>query len=172
MYLLLMYGTVTEFTEDWSRESAISLSVQRNLTDAALGQKSDPEGNALGKIAWHMVMMIGAFGSAAGLDAGTPPRGTEAPVSAKLIADAYQKAAEALTEQARSKLTDGKLSSEIDLFGRSVTVAAALQMLLRHQIHHRGQMTVLMRSAGLVVPRIYGPPREETAAMLRARQGR
>jgi len=44
-----------------------------------------------------------------------------------------------------------------------------LQTLVVHQIHHRGQMSVLMRQAGLVPPGIYGPTREEAAA--RARQG-
>jgi uncharacterized damage-inducible protein DinB len=40
----------------------------------------------------------------------------------------------------------------------------ALQALISHEIHHRGQMTVLMRQAGLKVPGIYGPAREEWAA--------
>ncbi len=160
-----MHTTIAEFVQDWGRESAISLSLQRNLTDDSLKQKSDPEGNALGKIAWHMVMMIGMTGSALGLETGAPPRGTEAPVSAKLIADAFQSAAGALSQQATSKLTDGQLTEEIALFGRTMTRAAALQVLIRHQIHHRGQMAVLMRMTGLVVPRIYGPSREETAAM-------
>ena len=29
--------------------------------------------------------------------------------------------------------------------------------LLHHEIHHRGQMTVLMRQAGLKLPGVYGP---------------
>jgi len=33
--------------------------------------------------------------------------------------------------------------------------------LIQHQNHHRGQMTVLMRQAGLTVPGIYGPAKEE-----------
>ena len=33
------------------------------------------------------------------------------------------------------------------------------------EAHHRGQMTVLMRQAGLTVPGIYGPAQEEWAAM-------
>ena len=38
-----------------------------------------------------------------------------------------------------------------------------LAVLVRHQAHHRGQMTVLMRQAGLKVPGVYGPAREEWA---------
>ncbi|MHB8840055.1 MAG: DinB family protein, partial [Gemmatimonadaceae bacterium] len=36
-----------------------------------------------------------------------------------------------------------------------------LTVLMNHQWHHRGQMTVLMRQAGLSVPGVCGPSREE-----------
>jgi uncharacterized damage-inducible protein DinB len=36
-----------------------------------------------------------------------------------------------------------------------------LYYLIVHEIHHRGQMTVLMRQAGLSFTGIYGPTREE-----------
>jgi uncharacterized damage-inducible protein DinB len=50
-----------------------------------------------------------------------------------------------------------------------VPMVMILQSLIRHQIHHRGQMTILMREAHVVVPGVYGPSREESAAM-RAKQ--
>jgi uncharacterized damage-inducible protein DinB len=164
-----MYISVAEFVEDWGRESASSLKVMRALTDASLSQRSDPEANTLGKIAWHMVVMIGASGSAAGLEVTAPQRGTEPPASASRIADTFETAVSTMAEQASKKLTDGQLASEISLWGRTMTIASVFQGLIRHQIHHRGQMTVLMREAGLIVPNVYGPAREETAAM-RARQ--
>ena len=40
-----------------------------------------------------------------------------------------------------------------------------LTVLIRHQIHHRAQMTVLIRQAGLKVPGVYGPSREEWELM-------
>ena len=166
-----MYKTIAEFVEDWTRESAISLNVMRALTDGSLQHKSDPEGNTLGKIAWHMVVMIGMTGAAVGLEVAAPARGTEAPVSAGSIADAYQTAAQSMSEQALAKLQDGQLASEITYFGRTVLGSQALSSLVRHQVHHRGQMTMLMRQAGLVVPRVYGPSREETAAMLARQKG-
>jgi len=46
-----------------------------------------------------------------------------------------------------------------DRWKRGVTLLA----LLMHQAHHRGQMTVVMRLAGLKVPALYGPAREEWA---------
>src|SRR5208283_803638 len=95
-----MYKTISEFVEDWGRESAISLKVHRALTDGSLPQKSDPEANTLGKIAWHMAVMIGMTGSAVGLEVAAPARGTEPPGTAAGIADAYEAAARSLGEQA------------------------------------------------------------------------
>jgi uncharacterized damage-inducible protein DinB len=165
-----MYSTIQEFVEDWTHESALSLKVQRALTDASLQQKSDPEGNSLGKIAWHMVVMLGMSGAALGLEVDAPPRGTEAPTSARTTADAYEKAARSLAEQMAAKLKDNQLGEEVSYFGRTLPRTRVLRSLVRHQVHHRAQMTTLMRMAGVVVPSIYGPSREETAAM-RAKQG-
>jgi uncharacterized damage-inducible protein DinB len=164
-----MYRTIVEFVEDWNRESSISLRVMRALTDGSLQEKSDPEGNTLGKLAWHMVVMLGMTGAAVGLEVAAPPRGSEPPASSAAIADAYQAAAQSFSEQALAKMQDGHLASEITYFGRTLLSSQALNSLVRHQVHHRGQMTMLMRHAGVVVPSIYGPSREETAAM-RARQ--
>jgi uncharacterized damage-inducible protein DinB len=164
-----MYRSVKEFVDDWTRESGISLKVERVLTDASLSQKTDPEGRTLGQLAWHMVIMTGMTGSAVGLEVDAPPRTTEPPSSAASIADAYERAARSLGEQAAKMLKDEQLGAEISLFGRNLTRAAALHSLVRHQIHHRGQMTVLIRQAGLAVPGVYGPSREESAAM-RAKQ--
>jgi len=38
-------------------------------------------------------------------------------------------------------------------------------MLIAHQGHHRAQMTVLMRQAGLKVPGVYGPSEADKAAI-------
>jgi len=164
-----MYRTIADFVQDWTRESAISLKVERALTDASLQQKTDPDGRTLGQLGWHMVLMTGMTGSAVGLEVDAPPRGTEPPTSAASIADVYEKAARSLGEQALKELNDEQLGAEISLFGRTMSRAGALQALVRHQIHHRGQMTVLIRQAGLIVPGVYGPSREESAA-IRAKQ--
>ena len=164
-----MYTSIAEFVEEWTRESAISLKIERTLTDASLRQQIYPEGRTLGQLAWHMVLMIGGTGSILGLDVTAPPRGTEHPGSAAAIADAYEKAAHSLGELASAKLKDEQLPVEMPFFGRSMSMARVLQSLIVHQVHHRGQMSVLMRQAGLVPPGIYGPTREEAAA--RARQG-
>jgi uncharacterized damage-inducible protein DinB len=38
-------------------------------------------------------------------------------------------------------------------------------MIISHGVHHRGQLTLMCRLAGGEAPGLYGPNREETAAM-------
>ncbi|HBP64402.1 MAG TPA: hypothetical protein DD730_09030 [Desulfosporosinus sp.] len=51
------------------------------------------------------------------------------------------------------------------MYGETWTNGHTLRALIDHQIHHRGQITVLMRQAGLKVPGIYGPSREDWRQM-------
>jgi uncharacterized damage-inducible protein DinB len=87
------------------------------------------------------------------------------PPSAKAIHDAYVQAAGSLLEQVRRTWTDQTLTVEDDMYGERWPRGVTLLALLVHQIHHRGAMTVLMRQAGLVVPSIYGPNREQSQAI-------
>jgi uncharacterized damage-inducible protein DinB len=50
------------------------------------------------------------------------------------------------------------------MYGMKWPRGTTLYILLSHEIHHRGQMSVLMRQAGLKLPSIYGPTREAWAS--------
>jgi uncharacterized damage-inducible protein DinB len=66
-------------------------------------------------------------------------------------------------EEVKSKWTDATLQMTDPMYGQVWKRGQTLTALIFHQIHHRGQMTVLMRQAGLPVPGVYGPAREEWA---------
>jgi uncharacterized damage-inducible protein DinB len=51
------------------------------------------------------------------------------------------------------------------MYGQMWVRGKTLGVLVTHQIHHRGQLTVLLRLAGLKVPGVYGPAKEEWAKM-------
>ena len=51
------------------------------------------------------------------------------------------------------------------MYGETWKKGFALWVTVAHQAHHRGQLTVLMRMAGLKVPGIYGPAKEEWEEM-------
>ncbi|MDM7920662.1 MAG: DinB family protein, partial [Pyrinomonadaceae bacterium] len=59
---------------------------------------------------------------------------------------------------------DDTLLQEDNMYGETWTRGLTLFYLMAHQADHRGQMTVLMRQAGLPVPGVYGPSKEEWLA--------
>jgi uncharacterized damage-inducible protein DinB len=51
------------------------------------------------------------------------------------------------------------------MYGETWKKGFTLYCMVSHQTHHRGQITVLMRQAGLKVHGVYGPAKEEWAEM-------
>ncbi|NHN35043.1 hypothetical protein G9U52_35530 [Paenibacillus sp. S3N08] len=51
------------------------------------------------------------------------------------------------------------------MFGEPWKNGFTLNAFVKHEIHHRGQLTILMRQAGLPLPGVYGPAKEEWATM-------
>jgi len=134
------------------------------LTDASLGQRVTSDGRSLGFLAWHIAVTIAEMMNRTGLHVDGPEHGP-APAAAEEIRRAYERASNSLLGQIRGSWTDASLGDERDMYGERWTNGFSLYALIAHQAHHRGQMTVLMRQAGLKVPGVYGPAREEWALM-------
>jgi uncharacterized damage-inducible protein DinB len=156
-----MYRTIQDFLNDWTQENDSTVKVFKNLTDTSLKQKVSAEGRSLGHLAWHIVLTLGEMGEKAGLKVEAPPESTPDPNTASVIIAAYEKAGASLGVEVKDHWKDGMLSEEINMYGQPWTRTATLASIIKHQIHHRAQMTVLMRQAGLKVPGVYGPSREE-----------
>jgi len=159
-----MFRTIADFTRAWQVESAHTLKMMRALTDASLSQKVTPEGRSLGRLSWHIVQSLGEMGGHGGLTVDAASEKTPQPATASAIADAYEAGAPAVDRAVASAWTDGDLPVEIDIYGERWARGVFLRALMAHEIHHRAQMTVLMRQAGLKVPGVYGPSREEWTA--------
>ena len=158
-----MYKTISDFSTDWKNESASTHKILNTLTDGSLIKKVSPEGRTLGFLAWHIVLTLGEMGSKMGLAVDAPAENSPEPNSASVIATAYEKAAKTVGNEIKKKWTDAMLGEQIEMYGEKWTRTGALQGLIKHEIHHRAQMTVLMRQAGLKVPGVYGPAKEEWA---------
>jgi uncharacterized damage-inducible protein DinB len=99
-----------------------------------------------------------------GLHLSGPAPDAPVPSSARAIADSYEEASGSLTETVKREWTDETLKIEHEMYGEKWSRGFTLECLINHQIHHRGQMSILMRQAGLKVYGVYGPAREEWAA--------
>ena len=159
-----MIRTIQDFEYHWSQELEATQKIFKHITDKSLSQAITPQNRTLGRLAWHITTTISEMMSKTGLVIAGPNPESPVPSSAKAIFNAYNEAAISLLEQVKSKWTDATLLVEDEMYGEKWKRGDTLMSLLFHQIHHRGQMIVLMRQAGLNVPGIYGPAREEWAA--------
>jgi uncharacterized damage-inducible protein DinB len=144
-------------------ESESTSKIFGSLTDRALSQPVYGEGRTLGKLANHLIGAVTMIPFQAGLPT-TPeiPAYTTVP---DLIAG-YQQVSDNLIKAVQKNWTDEILHEEVKMYGRfQWKKGFALLFLILHQTHHRGQITVLMRQAGIQVPGIYGPAKEEWEAM-------
>ncbi|MFC7439616.1 DinB family protein [Laceyella putida] len=160
-----MYTTIAEFIEEWSQEAASTQKVLDTLTDTSLQQQVSPNSRTLGEIAWHIITSTPQFLSHFGITIDTVKDSATVPSSAKEIAENFRKISADATESVKRQWTDESLKQVQNAFGRNLPNAAILSLLIKHIIHHRGQMTVLMRQAGLKVPGVYGPAKEEWSQM-------
>lgn len=159
-----MIRTLEDFLTDWQHESTSTLKILEALTDESLQQKVSEDGRTLGKLAWHLVTSIDEMIGRTGLQFSATPHEASQPLTAKEMVVAYRQSSDSIVMAIKEQWTDDSLLKEQDMYGELWTVATVLQILVYHQIHHRGQMTILMRQVGLPVPGMYGPSKDEWLA--------
>lgn len=161
-----MYRSIEDFSADYAEERESTLKVLRALTDESLEQRVRPGGRSAGRLGWHLAVSIPQIAKEAGIPGVEGSMDDDAvPSSASQIVAAYESASTSFIDAVRAGWADAQLAEKIEMYGQHWTRAATLAMLVKHEIHHRAQITVLMRQAGLAVPGCYGPSAEEWAAM-------
>ena len=158
-----MFRRIGDFGRAWQRERDSTLKILSALTDASLAQAVTKDGRTLGRLAWHLATTPGEMMERTGLKVAGPSHDAPPPATATAILSAYETAAKAVASGVAA-WTDATLEVEDEMYGEKWPRGLTLQALVVHQAHHRGQMTVLMRQAGLKVPGVYGPAREEWTA--------
>jgi uncharacterized damage-inducible protein DinB len=159
-----MYYKISDFIEDWKYESESTIKVLSNLTDEVLTVQFNNEIRTAGRLAWHIVTSIGEMAHRTGLTFETIDENAAIPSTIKEIVEEYKRASDGMIKEIKSKWKDETLLLEDDMYGEMWKKGKTLGVLITHQIHHRGQLTVVMRLAGLKVPGVYGPAKEEWAA--------
>ena len=156
-----MYVTILDFIKEWNWESTLTQKVLDGLTDNSLTQKVYPEGRTLGRIAWHLTTSIPEYLADFGLKIDSFENGESVPTSAKEIAETFKKISSNAAEVIEQQWTDDSLKQVQNAFGREESNARILMGLIKHIVHHRGQVTILMRQAGIKPFGVYGPPKED-----------
>jgi uncharacterized damage-inducible protein DinB len=161
----MLYSKITDFLSDWKNDSEATLKIFNALTQESLNTEVTPGGRNIGFLAWHITNAIPEMINRTGLSIAPFDENAVYPQDLKAIIAAYELYSKKLDEAISNNWKDEDLEKEVNMYGQMWKNGVTLQILISHQIHHRGQMTVLMRQAGLKVPGIMGPSKEEWAAM-------
>ena len=162
-----MSDELQTFIGTWDAEAKKTAAALRALPAGQYDFRPDAGGRSLGELAWHLAEIEGymGFGVERGaFEMGVKPPGIERPRTIEELAPGYERIhAESLQKVRR--LTSADLDRRVRFFtGDEMPIRDILwSALLHHQIHHRGQLSVLCRLAGGVAPGAYGPNREEMA---------
>lgn len=156
-----MFHTLDEFFGHFQNHSAATLKLFSGLSEGSLGQRVNDGGRSLGDLAWHIVTTIPEMMNRTGLGLASVDVESMPPATVGEIVAGYEAAAGELEKAVRERWNDESLAKVDDLYGMRWPRGLTLSILLEHEVHHRAQMTVLMRQAGLKVPGLYGPAREE-----------
>jgi uncharacterized damage-inducible protein DinB len=152
----------------WDMEAEKTASLMRALPVDQYDFRPDPGGRSIGELAWHL-----AEGDAyntlgienGGFDPGMKPPGMARPRTIAELAPGYERIHADAKARVRN-LRPEDLDRPIKFFdGSERPVIDILWNVLLHLVHHRGQLATLCRLAGGVSPGLYGPNREEMAAI-------
>ena len=156
-----MFTLIQEACKELQNESNATQKLFKNLTDDSLSQKVYTEGRTLARLAWHIVTSTVEMMNKTDLKITDVAEDAPIPATANEILEAYQKVSASLLAQINEKWKNESLVEVLNMYGEDWSKNTILVVLMKHEIHHRAQMTVVMRQAGLKVPGLYGPAKEE-----------
>ena len=163
-----MATELERFIASWDAEAANTVKLLKALPAAQYDFKPDPGGRSLGELAWHLAE--GDAYMSFGIERGhftmdmKPPH-IERPRTVEALAPGYELIHREAVARIQT-LTPADLDRTIQFFIGPMTIRDIMATaILAHLVHHRGQLSLMCRLAGGVTPGMYGPNREEMAAM-------
>jgi uncharacterized damage-inducible protein DinB len=152
----------------WDAEAEKTAHLLRALPANQYDFRPDSGGRSIGELAWHLAEGD-AYNSLGienrGFDPAMKPPGIARPRTVAELAPGYERIHADAKERIRN-LGPEDLERKIKFFdGSERPTIDILWNVLLHLVHHRGQLATLCRLAGSASPGMYGPNREEMAAI-------
>ena len=156
----MKFHTVEDLITEFKEESAKTVAVFNTLTPKSLNHPVAPGDRTIGEIAWHMIEAYPKILSQIGLTLrDIPPRQSDP----QTLTSSYQTIVTEFLTATKTSWQDADLITECDVYTHRWTRGYTVGVLLFHEVHHRGQLTILMRQAGLQPPDTYGPAGRQKA---------
>ncbi len=158
-----MIRKIEDFEAEWKKESALTIKIFSAISNDKLHQKPNDNIRSLGKLAWHITQTLTEMPFKAELIDEDNLESKEVPATIAEIVETYTEYSDMILNKVKENWTDENLLDKLEIYGQEWRKTILLSVLINHQIHHRAQMTVIMRLLNITVPGIYGPAKEEWA---------
>ena len=160
------------FLSTWDREAESTLKLLRALPATQYDFRPDAGGRSLGELAWHLAEgdAYMSYGIETGkFDFGMKPPNMERPRTVEGLASGFERIHQEAVARIR-KLRPEDLDRQLTFFNGEATAIRDIlwEMIIAHGTHHTGQLSLMCRLSGGCAPGLYGPNREDMAAMRQA----
>jgi uncharacterized damage-inducible protein DinB len=156
------------FIASWNHEAQNTIKLLGALPANQYDFRPDSGARSVGEMAWHLAEIdayIGGGVANGNIDFMTKIPGLERPRAISELAPGYERVHNAFVAKVKAMKPED-MDKMMPFMGREMRRGDALwNVLLHHSIHHRGMLAMMCRMAGGVAPGLYGPNREEMAAM-------
>lgn len=160
-----MIRKLEDFYAVWKYESESTLKMFEAIPADRFKNTGSENIRSIARLAWHITETISEMLNHAGLAVeGISDASKETNDINKVIAE-YKTSSNSLIEMLNANWSDAILEDKVNMYGDMWEKGMVLSVLIRHQSHHRGQLSILLRQEGLVLPGMYGPTKEEWIAM-------
>jgi len=164
-------GTVMKLADtmlmELDQEAQTTKRVLDRIPEDKLSWKPHPRAFSLGQLALHIASVPASVTAAAVPDTMEAPNFSQPePKSRQEVLDTFSKSLES-ARAALKKMDDARLNSTWSLTKNGKVlmsvprIAFLRSILMNHNYHHRGQLSVYLRMLDVPVPSIYGPSADE-----------
>jgi len=156
-----MFRKLEDFTTVYGRMRESTSKILSLLNEKNIERAVAPGHRSLGQMAWHIVTSVPEMMNRTGLGLESVDARSMPPEEPAEILRAYRTVTDELLSKLKESWNDETLLQTDEMYGERWPRGMTLAALVTHEAHHRGQMTVLLRQAGEMVPGVYGPSKEE-----------
>jgi uncharacterized damage-inducible protein DinB len=160
-----MIRQLEDFYKEWAYESESTLKLFALIDEKRFHEQAHDRVRSISRLACHITETIGEMMNHTGLAIDGYSHETDLYWTKHELIDAYKRFSDSLIEQLKKNWKDSDLEKKDNMYGEEWSRGTTLNVLIKHQAHHRGELVVLMRLLGMTPIGVYGPAAEEWASM-------
>ena len=158
-----MYRKIDDFISDYRRESESTNKILKSIDTSKKSIRINENIRSPERLVWHMTQSISKMKFRTGLCEKDELAGESIPVDFEDLISIYNNQVNSVLNNLKAQWNDSMLEEKMDFFGENYAKGIILSSIITHEIHHRAQLTIVMRALGMEVPGVYGPSKAEWA---------